>query len=269
VRLAVRRSAVGAERPLHEAREQIAQPYGWNYSVGVKAQHSVIVLTGCTRGLGEAMARFFVTEGAVVAGCGRSLEKITKLQKEFGEKHDLSAVDVANTAAVDAWSERVIARLGSPTLLINNAAVIARNAPLWKIPPNEIEAVLSVNLRGTVNVLRAFLPAMIAAKRGVVVNFSSGWGRSTSPDVAIYCTTKWGIEGMTQAIAQDLSGTGVTAVALNPGVINTEMLRECFGPSAAAYPDANDWVSRAGPFLLKLSSKHHGRSLDVPGMTLD
>ena len=212
------------------------------------------------------MTRFFVAEGAVVAGCGRSLEKIAKLQKDFGAPHDFSAVDVADAGAVNAWAKRVISRLGYPNLLINNAAVIARNAPLWDVPADEIEAVLSVNLRGTINVLRAFLPAMIAQKRGVVVNFSSGWGRSTSPDVAIYCTTKWGIEGMTQALAQDLSGTGVTAVALNPGIINTEMLRECFGSTAAAYPDANEWVSRAGSFLLKLSSKHHGRSLDVPGM---
>ncbi len=215
------------------------------------------------------MVRYFIGSGAVIAGCGRSLDVIRRLHDEFGSDHEFSAVDVADASAVDTWAGRILDRCGPPTLLLNNAAVIARNAPLWKVPPAEIDSILSVNLRGTVNVLRAFLPAMIAARRGVVVNFSSGWGRSTSPDVAIYCTTKWGIEGLTRALAQDLEGTGVTAVALNPGVINTEMLQECFGSSANAYPDANEWVTRAGPFLLKLGPKHHGRSLDVPGVPVD
>jgi len=70
---------------------------------------------------------------------------------------------------------------------------------------------------------------------------------------------------MTQALSQDLAGTGLTAVALNPGVINTEMLRECFGESATAYPTAEEWVLRAGPFITRIGPKDHGRSLDVPG----
>ena len=215
------------------------------------------------------MTRFFVEQGLTLAGCGRSAKAIGKLQKEFGEEHHFSIVDVADAAAVDDWAQQVISRFGSPALLINNAAVTAPNAPLWQVSPDEIDAVLSINLRGTLNVLRAFLPEMITRRAGVVVNFSSGWGRSTSPDVAIYCTTKWGIEGMTQALAQDLAGTGVTAVALNPGVIDTAMLRECFGESAAEYPDPNEWIKRAGPFLLKISARDHGHSLNIPGVPLD
>jgi len=209
--------------------------------------------------------RYFAQEGATVAGCGRSARSLDTLRRELGAKHDFAAVDVADATAVDQWANGVIERFGAPAWLLNNAAVIATNAPLWEVPPEEIDAVLSVNLRGVVNVLRGFLPAMISAKRGVIVNFSSGWGRSTSPDVAIYCATKWGIEGMTQALSQDLAGTGLTAVALNPGVINTEMLRECFGESATAYPTAEEWVLRAGPFISRIGPKDHGRSLDVPG----
>ena len=118
--------------------------------------------------------RYFAREGAIVAGCGRSARSVDTLRRELGAKHDFAAVDVANAMAVDQWAAGVIERMGAPLLLLNNAAVIARNAPLWEVPPEEIDAVLSVNLRGVINVLRGFLPAMISAKRGVIVNFSSG-----------------------------------------------------------------------------------------------
>ena len=100
----------------------------------------------------------------------------------------------------------------------------------------------------------------------MVVNFSSGWGRSTSPEVASYCASKWAIEGLTQSLAQDLSAAGgtVAAVALNPGIIDTQMLRSCFAEGASQYPDPADWVRIAGPFLLSLNGKHNGRSLDIP-----
>jgi NAD(P)-dependent dehydrogenase (short-subunit alcohol dehydrogenase family) len=103
---------------------------------------------------------------------------------------------------------------------------------------------------------------MAKAGRGIIVNFSSGWGRSASPEVAPYCATKWAIEGMTQSLAQELP-EGLATVPLNPGVINTDMLRSCFGPSAADFPSANEWATIAVPFLLGLSFKNNGQSLTV------
>ena len=103
---------------------------------------------------------------------------------------------------------------------------------------------------------------MAKAGRGIIVNFSSGWGRSASPEVAPYCATKWAIEGMTQSLALELP-EGLAAVPLNPGVINTDMLRSCFGPSAADFPSADEWATIAVPFLLQLSSKNNGQSMTV------
>jgi NAD(P)-dependent dehydrogenase (short-subunit alcohol dehydrogenase family) len=114
------------------------------------------------------------------------------------------------------------------------------------------------------NVLRHFLPAMIERRQGVIVNFSSGWGRSTDAEVAPYCATKWAIEGLTQALAQELPAS-MAAVPLNPGVINTDMLRSCFGASADAYPDASTWAAGAVPFLLEISARHNGQPLTAPG----
>jgi NAD(P)-dependent dehydrogenase (short-subunit alcohol dehydrogenase family) len=227
-----------------------------------------IVITGCTRGLGRALVEYFVGAGALVAGCGRSSVALQEVSAKFGIPHHFSKVDVSDDAAVRDWSRKVLAEFGVPDLLINNAAVIAPNAPLWDISAEDFAEVLDVNVGGVANTIRHFAPAMIARGSGVIVNISSGWGRSTSPEVAAYCASKWAIEGLTQALAQELP-TGLAAVALNPGVINTDMLRRCFGESAANYPNPDEWVKRAGPFLLKLGPKENGRSLNVPGVRLD
>jgi NAD(P)-dependent dehydrogenase (short-subunit alcohol dehydrogenase family) len=112
-------------------------------------------------------------------------------------------------------------------------------------------------------VLRHFVPAMIERRQGVIVNFSSTWGRSTSPEVAPYCATKWAVEGLTRALAEELP-PGMAAVPLNPGIIHTEMLQSCFGAAAAEYPDADDWARRAVPFLLKIGPKDNGKPLTAP-----
>jgi NAD(P)-dependent dehydrogenase (short-subunit alcohol dehydrogenase family) len=105
---------------------------------------------------------------------------------------------------------------------------------------------------------------MVKRRRGVIVNFSSGWGRSVSAQVAPYCASKWAIEGLTQALAEELP-SGMCAVPLNPGVINTDMLRSCFGSGAAYYPEADEWAERAVPFLLGITEDHNGMPLTVPG----
>src|SRR5260370_24727665 len=104
---------------------------------------------------------------------------------------------------------------------------------------------------------------MIARRSGVVVNFSSGWGRSTAPEVAPYCATKYAMEGLTLALAQELP-KGMAAIPLNPGIIDTDMLRMSFGPSAGSYPSPEQWSERAVAFLLQLGPQDNGKSLSVP-----
>ena len=89
--------------------------------------------------------------------------------------------------------------------------------------------------------VRQFLPAMISQGSGTVVNFSSGWGRSVSAEVAPYCASKWAIEGLSDALSQELP-RGLATAALNPGVINTDMLQSCFGSGADAYASAQEWA---------------------------
>jgi NAD(P)-dependent dehydrogenase (short-subunit alcohol dehydrogenase family) len=223
-----------------------------------------IVLTGVSRGLGRAMAEGFIARGHIVRGCARSRQALEELRGRYGPPHGFARVDVGRDQEVRRWAQQVLADGGAPDLLVNNAGVINRNAPLWQIGDEEFSHLLDVNLRGIANVLRHFLPAMIQRGRGVVVNFSSGWGRSVAGEVAPYCATKWAVEGLTRALAEELP-RGMAAVPLNPGIIDTEMLRSCFGDGAGSYPSPESWARRAVPLLLKLGPKDNGRPLTVPG----
>jgi NAD(P)-dependent dehydrogenase (short-subunit alcohol dehydrogenase family) len=228
-----------------------------------------IVITGISRGCGRALAGYYLAQGHHVAGCARSEAVVRELRAEHGPLHHFTAVDVSDNDAVRVWACDVLAHFGAPDLLVNNAAVIAGNAPLWEIPVHEFDSVIDVNIKGTAHVLRHFLPAMIHRGTGVVVNFSSGWGRSTSAEVSAYCASKWAIEGMTQALAQEIP-KGLCAVTLNPGIINTDMLQSCFGlEPAAQYPRADEWAQAAGPYLLGLGSEENGQALTVPGIPVD
>ncbi|MEX2186887.1 MAG: SDR family NAD(P)-dependent oxidoreductase [Pirellulales bacterium] len=221
-----------------------------------------IVITGATRGLGRAMTQRFIAAGHTVIGCGRDGPRVAEMQKCWNPPHRFDAVDVKDDAAVAAWAKSVLAD-GPVDLLINNAAVVNANAVLWEVPAAEFDRVIDVNIKGVANVLRHFVPAMVARGAGVIVNTSSGWGRSSSPEVAPYCATKWAIEGLTQALAQELP-SGMAAVPMNPGIINTEMLQRCFGSGAAAYPSPEEWAEGAVPFLLQLGAKDNGRPLSAP-----
>jgi NAD(P)-dependent dehydrogenase (short-subunit alcohol dehydrogenase family) len=227
------------------------------------ANRRTILITGVSHGLGRAMTEEFIRLGHTVIGCGRSEKEITQLQKQFLPPNDFSAVNVADDSQVAAWAKRILQSHAAPDLLLNNAALINRNAPLWLVPAREFSDVIDVNIKGVANVIRHFAPAMIRQGSGVIVNFSSGWGRSTDAEVAPYCATKWAIEGLTQSLAQELP-PGMAAVPLNPGIINTAMLQSCFAGGASGYPTAEEWAKTAVPFLLKINSADNGKQLTVP-----
>lgn len=225
--------------------------------------NQTVVITGVGRGLGRALARRFAERDWTVVGCTASSDSLKSVQSELGPPHRLTQVDVADDSQVAAWAARHLADGLVPDFLINNAALMNRTAVLWEVPPDEFRRLMKVNIDGTYHVIRHWLPAMIERGSGMVINFSSTWGRSTSPQVAPYCASKFAIEGLTQALAQELP-RGMAAVALNPGVINTDMLQICFGSAASGYPDAEEWSQRAIEFLLGLDTGNNGQSVSVP-----
>jgi NAD(P)-dependent dehydrogenase (short-subunit alcohol dehydrogenase family) len=225
----------------------------------------VIVITGAGRGLGRAMSEEFIRLGHRVFGCGRTREAVDELNRRYGPDHYFEVVDVTDDAAVAHWAEHCLKSAPPPDLLLNNAGLVNRNAPLWQVPADEFDAVIDVNIKGVANVIRHFLPAMLDRKKGVIVNLSSGWGRSTSPEVAPYCASKWAVEGLTKSLADELP-RGMAAVPVNPGIINTDMLRTSFGAGAQGYPGAAEWAKTAVPWLLGLGAKDNGCSLTVGGI---
>lgn len=222
-----------------------------------------IVITGVTRGLGRALAERFIRDGHTVIGCGRSGEAIFDLRMAHAAPHDFSVVDVGLDNKVAIWAAKVLESSSPPDLLINNAAVMNRLAPLWEQDDREFTKLVDANIRGVANVIRHFVPAMVAAQKGVIVNLSSGWGRHADRDVAPYCMSKFAIEGLTKALAEELP-KGMAAIPLNPGVIDTDMLRSCWADGAAGHPKAEAWVEKAAPFILQLGAKDNGKSLTVP-----
>ena len=221
-----------------------------------------IVITGITRGLGRALTEYYIAAGHTVIGCGRGAEGILDLRFAHPAPQDFSVVDVADTTKVEMWAEKMLAIHGAPDFLINNAALTNDPAPLWEVPADKFSKLIDVNIKGVANVIRAFVPAMVKAKKGVIVNFSSGWGRSVAPKVAPYCASKWAIEGLTKALAEELPA-GMAAVPLNPGIINTDMLRQCWPDDATSYPQAEAWAKKAAPFILSLGAKDNGCSVSV------
>ncbi len=227
-----------------------------------RGQSKMVVITGATRGLGRAMAMEFSNRDWTVAGCGSSAETVEAAVEAFPEPHRLDVVDVASDDEVKEWADQVVEEFGPPALLLNNAGIINRSAPLVDLTAREFDEVIDVNIKGVANMIRHFVPAMTENGSGVIVNFSSGWGRSTSPEVAPYCATKWAIEGLTQALAQELPA-GMAAIPLNPGIIDTDMLRSCFGGAASSYPTPDEWAKRAVPTILGFDEGDNGRPTSV------
>ena len=222
----------------------------------------VVVITGVTRGLGRALVDRFVESDCIVCGCGRTSDAVEQLRQAYGSPHRFDVIDVTRADEVSAWALALAGAQLVPDLLINNAALINPSAPLWELAPDDFDRVVDVNLKGVYRVIRSFVPRMIERGRGVIVNVSSGWGRTTAPHVAPYCATKWAVEGLSRSLSHELP-QGLASVAVNPGMIDTDMLRCCFGDGAAGYPTAEVWRRRAGPFFLRLTAAENGASLDV------
>lgn len=221
-----------------------------------------IAVTGCSRGLGLALIRGFIALGHKVSGCSRNPECMQQLQQEFGDDHYFEALDISNATQVSQWAENCLERQGPVDLVINNAAIINPNANMWEVDDQQWSDLVDINIKGVFYVSKAFLKSMVTNNSGILVNISSGWGRSASAEVATYCCSKWAVEGLTRSLAQEVPD-GVAAIPLNPGIIHTELLESCFGSSATQFPSPSQWAEDAVPFLLALKASDNGQPLTV------
>jgi NAD(P)-dependent dehydrogenase (short-subunit alcohol dehydrogenase family) len=232
-----------------------------------KMTPQTVLITGVSKGLGRALTDRFIAEGHFVLGCARSFGAIKELQRLYGPPHRFEAVDVADRASVETWAAALNQDGIVPDYILNNAAIIGEeHVQVWKQSAQNFERVLFVNIMAAVNTIHAFVPMMLRRMKGVIVNFSSGWGRGAAPKVGPYAVSKWGIEGLSQVLAAELPNK-MACVSLHPGIIHTETMGRSFGESASLYATPEEWAKIAVPFLLSLSPKDNGKAVSVPGMT--
>ncbi|MBN9414714.1 hypothetical protein ABS71_21400 [bacterium SCN 62-11] len=205
-----------------------------------------ILISGNRRGLGAALTTYLSQQGHQVWGFSPSSDPPNQ-------------VDVSNFESVQNWVESVVQHYGPPDLVIANAATVLSPAPLAQVDPEDFSRLIDVNVKGMFYLFRAVLPRMSA---GVLIGISSGYGRSTSPRMGPYCTSKWAVEGLVKTLASELPKT-MAAVALDPGTLQTDMLRQALGEGARFFPTPDQWVDRAAQMILGLGPQHNGQSLTV------
>jgi 3-oxoacyl-[acyl-carrier protein] reductase len=209
---------------------------------------SVAVVTGAGRGIGRAVALALADRGHDVALLARTAEEIEAVAAEVvgrGRRAVALRCDVANAGEVQHAAAEVVRTLGAPHALVANAGVVKR-ARVEHLSEHDWDHVVDVTLKGTFLTARAFLPAMLAAKRGRIVavaSISSTLGTATQ---SAYCAAKWGVVGFIKSLAEELRGSGLQAMCVMPGSVDTAMLvGSGFAPQMRAEDVANAVVYAA------------------------
>lgn len=191
----------------------------------------VALITGAGRGIGLATANLFAAEGytvvlaEVLSALGRRAER--SLRRSGATAHFLQT-DVADPASVERTVRAVDRRFGRLDCVVNNAGVL-RTGPLVRLPLRQMDRMLAVNLRGPLVVSRAAIPIMIRRGSGSIINVASLLGKTGMAEYVTYCATKFGVVGVSEALADELVGTGVRVWAVCPGLVDTEMARRAVG----------------------------------------
>ena len=186
----------------------------------------VAVITGGGRGIGAAIARALSDLGAAIVVCGRTREPIEFVAKsitEGGGKAEALSCDVTSVQSVESVSNHVESSFGRLDILVNNAGVGGFEGPLHQLDPEDWEQILNTNLRGVYYMVRAFAPMMIRARSGHIVNISSLSGKNALPNGAAYAASKWGLNGLSYSIAEELRGKNIRVAVICPGSTNTEL----------------------------------------------
>jgi NAD(P)-dependent dehydrogenase (short-subunit alcohol dehydrogenase family) len=265
---------------IHTAANHLeAQPSGDSH---VLPEEQVVVITGCTSGLGLHLCLEFMRLGFKVCGCGRREKKIRELNVAHQSKgHKFYTVDISNAKSVIAWSHEVLSDFGRVDTLIANAGKGGAGKLPWEIDVKQFSEVLDTNVKGVFLCCQNFIqpmlddltnnPQRMVVKR--VINMSSGVGHSTSPVQADYSASKWGVEAFSKSTAQAFhvlrdttddqllkrACDKILCVPLAPGVIQSEM-----NPTPGI-PTPEEWCTHAAAFIMSISVEESGSSLTVPG----
>ncbi len=194
---------------------------------------TVAVVTGASRGIGRAIAEALGARGLQVALLARSQPGLAEVASAIPGAMPIPC-DVADEGSVEAAKVRVLSELGTPAVVVPCAGILRRGA-VPSLALADFEEVLRVNLTGTFLTARAFLPAMLAARRGRIVAVASISATLGTPEASAYNASKWGLVGFVKSLAEELRETGLQALCVSPGAVDTDMLKRTpFEPAMTA-----------------------------------
>jgi 3-oxoacyl-[acyl-carrier protein] reductase len=186
----------------------------------------VAVVTGGGRGIGAGIAEKLAHLGLVVVICGRkhsSLEDTAKRIRAGGGNCETAECDVTDFHSVENLTKRVEQNFGRADVLVNNAGVGTFGGPLHTMPAEAWEQVMNTNLRGVYYCIRCFAPMMIRAQKGDIINISSIAGKNALANGAAYSASKWGLNGLSYSVAEELRSYNIRVAVICPGSTQTEL----------------------------------------------
>ncbi|MCA9409389.1 MAG: 3-oxoacyl-[acyl-carrier-protein] reductase [Candidatus Omnitrophica bacterium] len=191
----------------------------------MKFKEQVIIITGANRGIGKEIACSFAEEGGTAIILGRNKESCDQVASEIinkGQKAESFVCDVTNLENVSEIVNKVLDKYKRIDILINNAGITKDNL-LLRMSESDWDQVLNTNLRGVFNCTKVIAKVMLKAKKGRIINISSIIGITGNAGQANYAASKAGIIGFTKSVARELASRGITANAVAPGYIQTDM----------------------------------------------
>jgi NAD(P)-dependent dehydrogenase (short-subunit alcohol dehydrogenase family) len=186
----------------------------------------VAVITGAGRGIGAAIARSLAALGATSVLLGRTqstLDATARAICDVGGKTEVIPCDVTVLHQVEYAAARIDSTFGRLDVLVNNAGVAGFTDPLHVLPPEDWDRILNTNLRGVYFAIRAFAPLMLRANSGHIINISSLAGKNALRNGAAYAASKWGLNGLTYSVAEELRGNNIRVSVICPGSVDTEL----------------------------------------------
>ncbi len=206
----------------------------------MKLDGQVAVITGAGRGIGRAIALAYAREGAKLALAARSeseLQEVVGAVSELGNEAIAVRTDVTNQQDTERLARRVADRFGRIDALVNNAGISGPVGPLQANDINDWINTITVNLTGTFLVCRAVIPVMLEQSQGKIINLSGAGATNAWSNMSAYCSSKAAVVRLTEVLAQELDGTGVTVNALGPGSVHTSMWDKMTEQAAEAGAD--------------------------------
>ncbi|HVN21604.1 MAG TPA: SDR family oxidoreductase [Dongiaceae bacterium] len=186
----------------------------------------VAVVTGAGRGIGSAIARKLAALGASTVLLGRTkstLDETAAAIIEAGGKTEVIPCDVTVMHQFDYAATRIDSTFHRLDILVNNAGIGGFTEPLHNLPPDDWDRILNTNLRGVYFAIRALAPLMIRAQTGHIINISSLAGKNALPNGAAYAASKWGLNGLTYSVAEELRKYNIRVSVVCPGSVDTEL----------------------------------------------